>query len=145
MQRLLYTSQARLNVDPGMEELTVRQLAAVSATRNRKAGLTGALIYIDNTFIQVIEGFQEDVETVFERICCDFRHCDVRLIDLVPVKERMFASWGMACLSESVDTTIPLREGLEEIRFMVGVNAREAVEQMRRLLGECDRSYAAAS
>jgi len=134
LSRLLYVS--RCNSDKTGADLIaeVRDLASESATRNAEADLSGVLLHVGDSFVQVIEGPGASVENVFERICCDFRHEDVKLIDLVPVKERIFAEWDMAVLCPEADTAIRLRDDLEEVRFMVGINAREAVSQMRRLL-----------
>ena len=134
LSRLLYVS--RCNSDKTGADLIaeVRDLASESATRNAEADLSGVLLHVGDSFVQVIEGPGASVENVFERICCDFRHEDVKLIDLVPVKERIFAEWDMAVLCPEADTAIRLRDDLEEVRFMVGINAREAVSQTRRLL-----------
>lgn len=135
MSRLLYQSRSRLKDGPLAIDAQVRQIAAASAGRNHAAGITGALLHVDDQFIQVLEGEPLAVETLFERICCDFNHSHIRLIDLVPVKERLFGEWGMAVLSAQHETQLALRGDLEHIRFMVGVNARFAVEQMRECLG----------
>ncbi len=75
------------------------------------------------------------MERTFERICCDFRHRDVRLIDLVQVETRVFGEWGMACLSHEGDDAVVPMEAIADIRFMADVNAREAIVRMRALLG----------
>lgn len=135
LSRLLYTSRCALtDDDPIVREGKVREIAAHSASRNAAAVLTGALLYVNNTFVQVLEGPVKAVERSFEAICCDFRHDDIKLIDLLPAKERLFSNWNMAFLSAGQDTTLKTRGDLEEIRFLIGVNAREAVSQMRHLL-----------
>lgn len=132
--RLLYSSSAVVRGNGQPSSMMARMIASASAPRNAAAGLTGILLHVDNCFIQVLEGPNEELERTFERICCDFRHENIKLIDLTPVRERLFAEWGMACLSEDEDTTIQLRNGLAEVQFLVGVNAREAVNRMRKLI-----------
>lgn len=127
--RLLYTSQALHWEDAGASG-HIQALAARSEGRNRENGLTGCLVFVEGCFIQILEGPPPAVEETFERICCDFRHRDVKLIDLAPVRERYFADWGMAFLSNE---EVALQASLEEIRFTVGINAREAMNQMRAL------------
>lgn len=134
LSRLLYVSHCN-SKKTGEERIAeVRDLASEAASRNAAADLSGVLLHVGDSFVQVIEGPAASVENVFERICCDFRHDDVKLIDLVPVKERIFAEWDMAVLCPDADTAIRLRDDLEEVRFLVGINAREAVNQMRNLL-----------
>jgi hypothetical protein len=128
--RLLYVSRYVL----GCEDAAVREIAAQSARRNAAVQLSGILVHVGDSFVQVLEGPADTVERTFEAICCDFRHEDVKLIDLVPITERMFPQEGMAFLGAGDGTAPGADDDLEEIRFLVGVNAREAVEQMRRLL-----------
>ncbi|UYH55139.1 BLUF domain-containing protein [Qipengyuania sp. SS22] len=138
ISRLLYTSRSCLVP----AELTVEQqasnIAARAAIRNKEVGITGVLVFVEDHFIQLIEGEGPVVEDVFERICCDFDHAQVRLVDLVGVKDRMFDRWHMAELSGSENAGSPLDEELQHIRFLMGVNARVAVEKMHECLLECE-------
>ena len=134
MNRLLYTSRCSLQEQGEQRDAKVRALAADASRRNAAAMLSGSLLYVNDSFVQVLEGPARAVEQTFEAICCDFRHDDVKLIDLVPIKERIFSEWNMAFLGIDSDTKVKTRDDLEEIRFLVGVNAREAVSQMRQLL-----------
>ena len=132
--RLLYTSALNVENCDERPEQTARNIAEASAAQNRLSDLTGSLLFVDGSFIQILEGPPDAVEKTFERICCDFRHVDVRLIDLTSVSERLFEDWDMACLCEGEETSLALRDGLQEIRFLVGINASQATLQMRNLL-----------
>lgn len=133
LARLVYSSRP----DPGAapwDAAKVQGIADVSARNNAKAGVTGSLLFVDNCFVQVLEGPVSAIETVFERICNDFRHGDVRLVDFVTVEKRMFPTWAMACLCEDPTAPADSREDMQEVRFLLGINARQAVEQMRLLV-----------
>lgn len=134
MNRLLYVSRCALEETGAERDASVRALAAEASRRNAAAMLSGSLLYVNDSFVQVLEGPARAVEQTFEAICRDFRHDDVKLIDLVPTKERIFPEWSMAFLGVDAETKLKTREDLDEIRFLVGVNAREAVAQMRHLL-----------
>jgi hypothetical protein len=136
LSRLLYVSRCALTSSGEDRDAEVQEIAAGSARRNKEAQLTGSLLHVGGHFIQVLEGPTHSIERTFEVICCDFRHDDIKLIDLVPIKDRIFPEWSMAFLSGEADTCVPLADELEEVRFLVGINAREAVQQMRRLLDE---------
>lgn len=135
MHRLLYVSEAHLaHSDDDQSHAEVQALNHQFSEANTAAGLSGALIYIERQFIQVLEGRLEALEHLFERICCDFRHTNVRLIDLVPAEERLFRDWGMACLAVGESSPINLRDELHQVNFLVGVNGRQAIDQIRSLL-----------
>ncbi|MBB4860780.1 hypothetical protein HNO88_004125 [Novosphingobium chloroacetimidivorans] len=134
LSRLLYVSRCAMRETGAERDALVRDLAERSASRNAAAGLTGSLLHVGDNFVQVLEGPIDAIERTFETICCDFRHDEVKLIDLVPVRERIFPEWSMALLGGGDSTALKLRDDLEDLRFLVGINAREAVSQMRRLL-----------
>ena len=134
ISRLMYSSvlASGLDTDDVYEE--VKKIATTASARNDMADVTGSLLFIDETFIQVLEGPVDQVENIFEMICRDFRHKDIKLIDYNMVDKRLFPEWRMAFLSEREATSVQLRDELKEIKFMAGVNAREAVMQMRSVL-----------
>lgn len=134
LSRLLYVSQSCLQDGEQTTGEQVRAIAEASSERNEKVGVTGVLLFVDDHFIQVLEGEPRVVEETFERICCDFSHEQVKLVDLISVKERLFGEWDMAILSADNETSIALRDELQHIRFLMGVNARAAVDQMRECL-----------
>lgn len=138
LSRLLYTSRSCLVPAELTVEQQVSNMAARAAIRNKEVGITGVLVFVEDQFIQLLEGEGPAVEQVFERICCDFDHAQVRLVDLVGVKGRMFGRWHMAELSGGEDPASPLDEELRHIRFLMGVNARVAVEKMHECLLECE-------
>lgn len=63
---------------------------------NAERNVTGALIFSDGWFAQVLEGAREDIEMIFEAIQCDARHCEVTILHLQPVEQRSFGAWSMA-------------------------------------------------
>ena len=133
MHRLIYTSTARFG-GPQDGDGDLRELALKSARSNEQLGLTGMLTFVEGKFIQVLEGKLEQLEDVFERICCDFRHWDLHLIDLAPASDRQFKDWGMACMVGDDLADKELVADLQGINFLIGVNAAEAVREMRALL-----------
>ncbi|MXO70050.1 BLUF domain-containing protein [Alteraurantiacibacter buctensis] len=131
--RLLYTSKAAGRATVG-SQADPAVIAAQSANKNSIQGITGSLLLIVRCYIQILEGPTANVEETFERICRDFRHRELQLVDMVNVKERLFPEWSMACIGGSEQARLAMREELEEIRFLTGVNATHAAEQMRTLL-----------
>ncbi|RDC60638.1 Photoactivated adenylate cyclase subunit alpha [Alteripontixanthobacter maritimus] len=145
LQRLLYTSHAALGVPEYEQESSVRRLAQASAARNSAKGLTGVMLFVQGQFIQVLEGPGEALEEIFERICGDFRHRQVNLIDLGAVPTRIFSEWGMVSMTDGSETPEAIRASLSEIPYLAELNAREAILQIRGALDKYQETQQAGS
>jgi hypothetical protein len=95
------------------EELVA--LMKVSAEKNAQAGLTGLLLYKGGNIIQVIEGEEQAVRALFERIKNDSRHRGVIVLAQEAIQERSFPRWGMGF--RDLNST-SLREFPEYDQFM---------------------------
>ena len=117
VHRLLYSSEAALE---GTELQVTQQVSSIvrrSQARNEAGGLSGALLFASNMFVQVLEGPIGQVEETFERICCDLRHRQLRLFELVAAEERVFGAWSMAELG--LDRTMRgLEATIHELRAL---------------------------
>ncbi|MDA7788038.1 BLUF domain-containing protein [Sphingomonadaceae bacterium] len=131
--RLLYTSK-QVTGRPKRKGADIDELVELSARRNASCGLTGVLLQMEDTFIQALEGPPEALYETFERICCDSRHENINLIELSPVNERLFDQWDMAKLSYDQGTDITFRKGIENICFLINVNSKDVVMELRRHL-----------
>ena len=92
---LAYVSRSAL---PGTPAETAAEIAAILATarrNNHRLGVTGALLYSDGGFAQVLEGPRSAVEAIYEVIACDPRHTGLTLRHFHPVETRSFAAWDM--------------------------------------------------
>jgi hypothetical protein len=64
---------------------------------NNKAGnVTGMLLYKGGNFMQVLEGPDDVVNAIFEKVKKDPRHKDVMVISREQIQTRQFPSWEMA-------------------------------------------------
>jgi blue light- and temperature-responsive anti-repressor len=108
LYRLIYRSRevvAQVVPDAVTEAGLQRALRAiVSSARwhNRADTVTGALVYADTGFAQVLEGPREVVERTFDRIAADRRHADVTVLSFTPTQRRSFPDWPMAFCGQSV-------------------------------------------
>jgi hypothetical protein len=62
---------------------------------NAKQQITGMLLYIGGSFLQVLEGPPELVDAVFSKLHTDKRHIQLRLIAREPLPDRAFEGWTM--------------------------------------------------
>ena len=67
---LIYTSTPRSPISREVLE----EITAVSNKNNRRRGITGMLLGIENKFLQYLEGDEEEVMKLFEKIKSDPRH-----------------------------------------------------------------------
>ena len=97
-ERVIYVSRATPGVDAG----SVYDIIRVSHNRNSRFGLTGALIFLDGYFLQVLEGDGFQVRDRFSVIAADPRHTDVVLRQSARMPHLTFATEWMA-LRQGVD------------------------------------------
>lgn len=91
MYHLLYVSSAT-------RDLSEEDLAAIleSARRNNDAAsVTGMLLYLSGSFLQVLEGAKDDVLRIFENISYDDRHSGIITLTQGDIEDRSFDGWTM--------------------------------------------------
>jgi hypothetical protein len=78
---------------------------------NASEGVTGMLLYGNETFLQVLEGEDEAVDGLVEKIKNDPRHSNVQFLHRRPIERRQYADWSMGFKRVS-DSEIQHIEGL---------------------------------
>lgn len=92
LEGLVYVSRARTAV--GANE--VQSLLRRARERNRENGITGMLLYFDETFIQYLEGPAPRVQMVYRIIRHDPLHHGLIKFVEQEIHERVFPDWQMA-------------------------------------------------
>ena len=77
----------------------LHELAEAAASNNKLHNITGALLYIDKCFIQVIEGDEDSIADLLARLEADPRHHAIRIISDHLEESRYFADWSMGLIS----------------------------------------------
>lgn len=77
----------------GVDELD--ELLAVSRAWNSSVHITGLLLYKESQFMQVLEGPDDAVRKVLEKIGADSRHHNMRLLAEKQTDTRQFGQWSM--------------------------------------------------
>lgn len=91
LKSLTYTSLARL-------DLTTDDLLAIHQTarhRNALNGITGLLIFNGTHFLQVVEGVEEAIDELVDRLRADHRHHHLDVKDERDIEARSFPDWSM--------------------------------------------------
>jgi hypothetical protein len=71
-------------------------IVRVSVIRNEILNLTGFLYFDRMYFIQILEGQEQDIETVRAKILKDKRHFGIQELLKERIEERRFTGWAMA-------------------------------------------------
>lgn len=97
--QLMYSSAATAPM--GAESL--EKILADARVGNRMRDVTGALVYVDGVFFQILEGEEAVVRQLVASIASDSRHHSVTVIHEAHVDARAFESWTMAYLSPTAE------------------------------------------
>jgi hypothetical protein len=110
------------SVNPFTKE-DINTILEQSRRNNPAHNITGMLLYLNGSVIQVLEGGQEAIENLFNKIKLDTRHCNVTQVFSRPIIGRIFADWSMGY------ETVTAQE-LENIKEIVNIytDERLAVE-----------------
>ncbi|AAT88423.1 hypothetical protein ATY41_12050 [Leifsonia xyli subsp. xyli] len=105
MMSIAYVSEATAP----MSEQGIVSLLKRARANNDVRQRTGALLYHEGRFVQILEGPDEAVEECFEAICADPRHRSIQKISEEQIEQRRFAEWTMAFRPSSPEVTAHLR------------------------------------
>lgn len=75
-----------------------------SVENNRKNGITGMLMYRTGFFIQLLEGEEENVKALYQKIEKDQRHRDSKILLEYTDQSRIFPQWYMGMIAEPLDS-----------------------------------------
>lgn len=90
--RLVYASQ----ICPGYSHPHIEDIVRHAKAANRTRGITGVLGFDGFQIIQILEGEDDNVNPLFDRIFRDGRHYDIVILCRAPIAAVHFEDWGMA-------------------------------------------------
>lgn len=93
--QIIYSSAA----STPMEQDELDGLLEHAQAGNDQKGITGALVYVDGFFLQILEGERESVLRLMKRISGDLRHETVTVLQEGDVSSAAFSDWKMAFVS----------------------------------------------
>lgn len=135
IDRMAYCSRSQVSMD---SLLLIADILAVSQRNNRRDDITGALLYSEGVFFQVVEGAPVDLDRLLRRLGSDPRHSDIHVIARAPVTGRLFGEWSMMAPRISPGREIEMKRAVQTCETAPVV----AIETLRRLAEE-DAAYAA--
>lgn len=133
MIELIYFSR----VSPSLELPEVYKILKQSNSHNKASQITGALLFNTRYFLQVLEGNEQEVQILYQRIEADSRHQQVQLISRLPLERRNWAQWSMALVTPGVANQALMRKycGTEEFDpiGLSASNARGLLQDLTRI------------
>lgn len=91
LTQLIYMSAAA-------QPFTAADLTALllkARAKNESLGVSGMLVYHEGSFLQILEGDDATVESLYSRIATDPRHTNCSRLLKSTIEERSFADWTM--------------------------------------------------
>ena len=73
---------------------TLNDIAEVAIERNQADNITGILCYGNGYFFQCVEGSEQALTNLKNRLLVDDRHKDLKILDFSAIAERRFAGWS---------------------------------------------------
>ena len=88
-----------------------------SRSNNARSGIVGGLYYGDDQFFQYLEGEEEKVRNLYDRIARDGRHRNIITLLEEPIDVRTFTNWSMKYVPLSSDVNRFLdNQGMDAFR-----------------------------
>lgn len=94
LKSLVYVSRSCLALDGDAE--AIAEIVRTAISRNAALRVTGALIYTELYFAQVLEGPSRAVDELMGAVRHDKRHMDVTVVAEQKLSTRKFENWAMA-------------------------------------------------
>ena len=108
--RLIYYSKnAAVNPEDPDLRSELKRILSSAKKNNMENGVTGALLFNQSYFAQVLEGDRKAVTDTFCRIAKDPRHTDLVILDARAIPKRRFADWSMCFVGQPVSEEVHRR------------------------------------
>jgi hypothetical protein len=124
-----------------LTEDALLEVLARSQSRNKERGITGLLLHADGSIIQVMEGPEQAVRSLYTKVAADKRHKGVTLMSCRSVDARDFPNFKMGFKRtrlEELEAEIP---GFTDIVEKRGVT-KEELEGLSKLVATFIRTFA---
>ena len=128
--QIIYSSESATP----MQQDDLEELLEQAQTHNATRGITGALVYAEGLFLQILEGDRVELQDLMARIVRDVRHETVTVLP-----RAVFAGWTMAYVGATAEqvakwagfgTTTQTAQSLAEF----GQDAQRTAQFVQRIL-----------
>lgn len=78
---------------------TLNDISEIAVERNQTDEITGILCYGNGYFLQCVEGSEQALTNLKNRLLADYRHKDMEILDFSAIDERRFSSWSLRSIT----------------------------------------------
>ena len=93
----------------------LEDIVTTAKANNPQQSITGVLFYHNNTFIQVLEGDENELDKLMEKINKDPRHHNIKILVNEEIKKHYLSQWNMDSFNLSDEDNLNIEE-LEKVR-----------------------------
>jgi adenylate cyclase len=106
MKRLTYISK----FSRPLSNEEIENIGRVSNNNNKIENITGVLLCLGGIFFQILEGDEQKIDKVYERILNDDRHSEILCLKTEDnIQDRLFPDWSMKTINLEEDTDVFIR------------------------------------
>jgi hypothetical protein len=130
----LYASRSTIPSED--TQRVIEDIVGVSQTKNETLQITGALVYSDLHFGQIIEGPAESIMALRSSILRDARHTNIKTIGDGRAPRRRFGQWALAFSGASMLISRVLQRAIRDADYQ----NPDAGEQLLAVMSEAAAS-----
>lgn len=119
--RLTYISRYNNQNENG----EVKRILAQAQQNNSRNGITGALVFNHNYFLQSIEGARPAINELLRKLVMDDRHFSLQVIECREVDQRRWNKWSMRYLTpteQNKQNALKFSTGTEFNPYLMSTN-----------------------
>jgi len=76
----------------------LEDIRIISQDWNQRNEITGVLLFQNQTFLQALEGPDDKVDNLMQRLSSDCRHRNIDILVQLAIQHRYFPDWNMATI-----------------------------------------------
>ena len=128
--QLVYISDAAVK----FSDRDLFELNRGACANNEKLGITGLLLFSGGHFMQILEGEDLFVTSLYFKIAQDSRHNNALQLVCKQANSRLFPTWGMGLINTNESAVLD-RERIDKVlirlRLSQGDSASQAIELLK--------------
>lgn len=106
MKRLTYISK----FSRPLSAQEIQSIGEISKINNQRQDITGVLLCSQGIFFQILEGEEDRIDRLYEKILRDNRHTDILCLHTEhEIKERLFPDWSMRSINLDENTDLIIK------------------------------------